>query len=313
MRRPLYNWRIISTSVASGLGAKPWAAEAQLRSVTRYLNRAGWNGAEATFAAESVIHVKWTETFTPTVLIVVVGRDPIAHGDGWNVACELRAATERKISSEYVCIANTDFAAIVNDLVASSDAEVIVLLNSSSSPTDDWLRELIGPLQNSAIAAVGGQLENQTGFLIEGGWVFPDSSPVAIYRGQPIHYGGIFAAAWCCRNHLGVSGSLMAVNRHYWDEVGGFSISPAWQRYDLDLGIKICGRTKGRIMHNTYARAKSAANAVFSLPAQSASKTSLLFSRSSRTEILISIPRSSLKVRGARPCAPWHHCITLIT
>ncbi|WP_158813598.1 glycosyltransferase [Methylocapsa sp. S129] len=279
VHRPLYHWRIIATSVASGLGAKPWAAAAQLRAVTRYLESNGWSGAVATFAAESVIQVNWNVDYKPSILILVIGDGAAAKGDGWTAARAAKAESNGKVIVKYLSISARDFQQAANRAVTESTANVVVLLDANCKPNGQWITELVGPLQSDALAAVGGRLENSAGKLFEGGWVFPGGRPAPVFHGETVNHGGVYAAAWCCRNHLAVSGSLMAVRRSAWVATGGFSSDPAWQRYDLDLGIKISGQSVGRVMLNTYARATSSAQSVFARSVDQNLGSSPLFSQ----------------------------------
>lgn len=279
VRRPLYHWRTVPTSVASGIAAKPWAAAAQLRVVSRYLDSGGWKGAAAKFAAENVIRVEWNAQYDPSILVLVVGQGAEPSGPAWQ-AFRLRAERrENNITIKYLNPAAADFSEAANACVARSAAEVIVFLEAASEPADRWIAELIGPLQNPDIAVVGGRFEDRAGRLIEGGWVFPDGRPAAIFKRETRDYYSVCAAAWWMRNHLAVSGALMAVRRRVWDLVGGFSVSPAWGRRDLDLCIRISGQTHRRIVLNTFARNTGSGRTMFEQSANRLADATLLFSK----------------------------------
>ncbi len=310
VRRPLYHWRIIATSVASGLGAKPWAAEAQLRTVTRYLERSGWSGSVATFAAENIIRVMWNSDFRPTILIFVLGEGSVAEGPGWAAARTAAIASGGRIQTQYLRIDDGGFSNEANIIAASSDAEVLVFVDAECAPMDGWVTELVGPLQNEALAAVGGRLENSAEELIEGGWIFSGGQPIPLFRGEDQRYWGIFAGPWCCRNYLAVSGCLMALRRSVWESVGGFSSDPAWKRYDLDLGVRISARSEGRIMVNTYARATSLKESVFGRHAGSAPRPSPLLGQLFPEGDPFFHPSLNITDEGRpalRPCPPQHH------
>jgi glycosyltransferase involved in cell wall biosynthesis len=279
VRRPLYHWRIIATSVASGLEAKPWAAEAQLRAVTSYLDRSGWQGASATFAATNMIRVKWNADYRPSILILTVGEKSAPEGEGWAAAQTAQLESNDQISVEYLSIDIHSFGETVNLVVAQSDAAIVIFLDAMCQPNSGWLNELVGPLQSDALAAVGGGLDDTQGKQIEGNWVFFEGRPNSLFREQDQRYWGIFTGPWCCRNQLAVSGGLLAVRRSAWDAVGGFSRNPAWQRYDLDLGIRISAQDHGRIMFNSFARATSSVRSVFNRDASLVSKPSPLFAK----------------------------------
>ena len=279
VHRPLYHWRIIETSVASGLGAKPWAANAQLRTVTRYVESNGWAGAVATFAAENIIRIKWSRSFEPKTLIFVVGDNSENPGPAWTSVRSFANSSEGRISVVGLRIDDRRFPENVAQAIGDSSADILVFIDEQCSPQEGWLTELSGPLQNEALAVVGGRLENSVGELIEGGWVFPDGKPSVLYRGEKREHWGILAGAWCCRNHLAVSGSLLALRRAAFDAVGGFSKEPIWDRYDLDLSIKISARGIGRIMLNTYACATSKRESVFGKLANAGRDSSAFFLR----------------------------------
>jgi len=71
--RILYHWRILSTSVASGVEAKPYALEAQLRALSHYIINRNWPG-EIYFAdkQKSRLKVDWQFKAKPAVAAVIL-------------------------------------------------------------------------------------------------------------------------------------------------------------------------------------------------------------------------------------------------
>jgi cellulose synthase/poly-beta-1,6-N-acetylglucosamine synthase-like glycosyltransferase/glycosyltransferase involved in cell wall biosynthesis len=260
--RPLYHWRILPTSVASGLGAKPWAAAAQLRTLDRYLRNNGWPGAAPRFVDENVIRVEWAVDYRPRLLIIVVAASNSSASPGDAAAAAAKDEYGAGVTIRRVQ-AGAGLVREVAEHVACVDAEILVFLDAHCTPQTGWLGELIGPLQNTALAAVGGRLQDATGLLREGAFVFTDGMPSALFAGVPDHAFGIFGAPCNYRNCLAVSGSLMAVRRTAWDLACGFSENPAWGRVDIDLGVRISALGTGRIMLNTYARAAAAHPSIF--------------------------------------------------
>ena len=75
-----YHWRIIATSTATGLGAKPYAAAAQLRCQRDRLDRLRWN-ATALPDEESGFRITWAPPPAPNVELVVHSQGAAALRD----------------------------------------------------------------------------------------------------------------------------------------------------------------------------------------------------------------------------------------
>jgi hypothetical protein len=131
--RPLYHWRILPTSVASGLGAKPWAAAAQLRTIGRYLLNSGWPGAVPRFVEANVIRVEWAADYRPRLLIIVVAASNSSASPG-----DAAAAAAKDDYGAGVTIrraqAGADLVREVSDHVARLDAELLVFLDAHCTP-----------------------------------------------------------------------------------------------------------------------------------------------------------------------------------
>ena len=265
--KPLYHWRLIPTSVASGLSAKPWAAAAQLRAVTNYVCRSGWPDAKAAFLSESFIHIEWSPSFRPRTLVAVLGEGSEPSGPGWDVVSrEIGNAGDlpgNNVSCCWISMGAADANSRIDRAISASGADLLVFVDSGCTPQDGWFAELTGPLENPDIGCVGGRIETTDHRVLEGGWVFPNARAVRLFRGEFDNFWGVFGGSAGYRNHVAVSGTLLAMRTSGWKAVGGFSSQPSWGRRDLDLCLKLQIQGLGRIMLNAFARAVGDDNPVF--------------------------------------------------
>jgi O-antigen biosynthesis protein len=241
----LYHWRHVHTSVATrGLEAKPYAANGQLITIKRWLESQGWLDAEPYFTSSQHIKINWGDKWYPTIAILL-------FGDVDNSVLWRKRLDSSKLGSF------TELKYIGNNLqnltssIQSTEAEIVVIAPSSMSiMSAEWLRELIGPLQNNDIAAVSGKVLDQTGHILDAGWVSVDSKWKAIFRGSPANTYSVLGSADWFRNYSTVSLNGTAFRRKKLLSAGGLV---SGNRPDLNLGLKLVENGKHRIVYNPFA------------------------------------------------------------
>lgn len=144
-----------------------------------------------------------------------------------------------------------NFSHIVNVAIATTTAEIVVLLNNDTEVIEPgWLTELVSVARRPGIGAVGAKLLYPDGRIQHGGVVVG-------WAGYAGHIGRLLVDG--APDHLGrrafrhevsaVTGACLAVARTRFDDVGGFDESFAVAFNDVDF----CLRLQARGFRNLYA------------------------------------------------------------
>ena len=267
----LYHWRIISTSVAStGFQAKPYAAEGQLNAVGYHLKDLGIQG-KPVFTPQGALKVEWGGLQDLGASIIVVSDAPA--GEVQQRARELALRTDHP-AFEVIAIApglQAEADGIIRWIGCPSDMPLPARLNEAARHSkypclvflDDsvdigkgaWVGEIVGPLQQEAVALVGAKLLDPATLRIRhAGIVFnPEGKPDYILSGEPEHVNGAFGGGYWYRNWSAISGACFAVRRTAWERLRGFSETPDYPRLDIDLCLRAQLEGGYRIFYNPFA------------------------------------------------------------
>jgi O-antigen biosynthesis protein len=233
-----YHWRIIATSTATGLAAKPYAAAAQLRCQRDRLDRLRWN-ATALPDDECGFRILWTAPPEPNVELIV-------HADG---AVPLRACLDSLRFARLDDVASIRVLASADcpDYTdAARDFEAVwgvrVRFEQSPAPLSDRLRAhalQAGPaivvlvdararfVAPEAVESVARWVAGATpiawaaGLALAPGDVVreagrvatPDGTSAPLFRGVPLRSWGWFGGPLWHRNSAAASPILFAVRR----------------------------------------------------------------------------------------------------
>jgi glycosyltransferase involved in cell wall biosynthesis len=268
----LYHWRQIETSVAGGgLATKPYAEEAQLRTVREHCRRQGWS-ADGDFDAYRRLRILWEHRPGQKISVILVSTAADAETLSYagrlqtSTACqpaEIVVPLASDISPEDPLIrvvhvpAGASLAERMCRAVDHSTGDIMVFLDQALSPANqDWLSELVGPLQNPEIGIVGAKLlRPDTAEIRHAGVVFTEDHRLEyIFAGEPEDADAEFGAATWYRNWSAVSGACFSLRREVWTAVGGVSGALRYPRLDLDLCLKVQFQAGLRVLYNPFAR-----------------------------------------------------------
>ena len=241
----LYHWRHVQTSVAArGFDAKPYAAQAQLRTLKRWLASQGWKGAEPLFTPEGYVRIAWSKQWRPSVCVVLFGK-------GWSDSIWRSRLDASEIGATAAISVGGHTLEEFASAIAAASADIVVLAPAAlSSISADWLEELVLPLQNPEIALVSGKVLGPDGRIFDAGWVFVDDAWQPIFRGaEPNEYSAFGSATWY-RNYSAVSFNGTAFRRDEFLAAGGLR---GGRRPDIDFCHDLLATGSKRIVYNPFA------------------------------------------------------------
>ncbi len=243
MPKVLYNWRVVATSVAAGgLSVKPYAAQAQLLSVTRQLRLKGWSSASPTFVADNQIKIDWSPSYDPSIALIILG----GFGPLPEWACSFANVSAFRVDDDNALVQK------LNQIISECECPIILVIPNGLQPiSSDWLRQMVGPLESEEINLCTGKLLGQYNDVIDAGWIAVDEFLSPIFNGMNRHsYSHIGSVDWF-RNVNAASFAGMAFRYIDWLQVGGFKTI---ERPDLDFSARLC-QDEGRIIYNPFAEA----------------------------------------------------------
>ena len=267
----LYHWRRISTSVASGgMEAKPYAKEAQLKSLRDYFAAAGWR-CDVTFSSGAWLRLLWPKHLGGMVSVILVHRlsdfdaieaaSRLAHRIGHEsfevVVPVTRTASAR---SDKVRVVKTtpraSLARKLNETVGQCRGDRLVFVDENMSIEDEnWVTELAAPLAQPGVGISGPNIiDRRTRLLRHAGILFNEEFQLEYpFAGDAEGSCNEFGSASWYRNWLAVSGACFAVRRDVWEKVGGFADGPRYPRLDVDFCLRVISETRQRVMTNPHA------------------------------------------------------------
>lgn len=254
----------ILNSLPAALDPAPRAGAEVVQGV---LDRRGWPATAA--ASQGSVEVTWDLPQWPTVTIVVPSRFNTALLDGCLgslrrtdypsfdvVVIDNSGVDEHKeawyaaqadgldLSVQWWTEAPFNYSRVNNHAAATSDSDVIVFLNDDTVATDPgWLKEMVGWVTRPEIGTVGLQLLTGDGTIQHGGVVLGiDGFAGHLFGGMvPRQHTMIGHTDWT-RNTLAVTAACVAVERSFWQQIGGFDERFVLCGSDVVLGLEAHGR-----------------------------------------------------------------------
>ncbi len=271
--RVLYHWRTIANSTATGIEAKPYAAEAALKAMKSAMERTG-QAAKVEFheCLPGALRVRFDlPEPAPKVSIII----PTRNGYQLLSRCldSLRALTDypdyeliiidngsdeplalwylQQLTSEpSVTIIRDDspfnYAALNNRAAKQAKGEILALLNNDLEIVEsDWLKEMVALAVRPGTGAVGAELWYPDDSLQHGG-VITGLGGVAghSHKHFPKSHPGYCGRLLLTQNLSAVTAACMVLRKQVFDEVGGFddkNLTVAFNDVDLCLRIQEAG------------------------------------------------------------------------
>ncbi|MCP6762834.1 MAG: glycosyltransferase family 2 protein [Fischerella sp. CENA71] len=264
----LYHWRVISTSVASGEQAKPWAYIAARKALEAMLERSSYQGWVEETSRAGFFRVRRNIIGNPLISIIIPSAGTTINTDSGEL-CLLENCIRsiQKLSSyhnfeiivvdgydipketletivslgvELVrCAEPFNFSMRINRGAAKAKGQFLLLLNDDTEViTPDWLESMLELAQQTEIGAVGAKL------------LFPDKKiqhvGVMILGGNPGHafhevendHPGYFCSNIVNRNYLAVTAACLMMRQEVYQQLGGLDEDFPLNYNDVDLCLK---------------------------------------------------------------------------
>lgn len=269
----LYHWRAVETSTALSPDAKDWAFDAGVRAVQSHLERTHFPAiARRNKDFPGVIELEPDLTEFPLVSIVMPtgGGERIVRGQSVVLAEHAVASVvEQSTYPNYEIVIVLDqfssieleerlleigkghvrtirddcefsFAGASNLGAIVGSGEVLLFLNDDTEvATANWIERLVMYATQPQVGAVGAKLLYADGRIQHAGVWSRDGGPGHRYPGYRGSHPGYMSSLWLAQNCIAVTGACLAVERHKFEAVGGFSTSFPLNFNDVDLCLKM--------------------------------------------------------------------------
>lgn len=263
----LYHWRMIPTSTAASGDNKSYAYDASIRAKESAIERRGYNGIVEVEARQLSTNVYFKPEETDFISIIIPtknhGKDverllhSIYQYSTWenfeiilinnNSDEEESLQIFKNLQAEYASLKVVDmpipfnYSQLNNEATKYAKGNLFLFLNNDMEiMTPDWLERLAGQAKLPYAGAVGAKLYYPNNQIQHAGVLGFNGSPVHafhnFFRGEL----GYFGRLSLTYNYLAVTGACLMVERHKFEEVGGFDAENLPVSYqDVDFCLKL--------------------------------------------------------------------------
>lgn len=270
----LYYWRSHPDSVASDIGAKPYAIEAAKGAVADHLTRHGFTHFQitSTRAFETIFKIRYQITGSPAVSVIIANKDHVGDlkrcinsilekstYENYEIIVVENNSQEKETFEYYRELQENkrikviffegafNYSAVNNLGAAKAEGEYLLFLNNDTQViTVNWMEELLMYAQRSDVGAVGAKLYYGNKTIQHAGVVLG----LGAHRtAGHSHYGqhrdnlGYMGRLCYAQNVSAVTGACLMVKRALFEEVKGLDTSFAISLNDVDFCLKL--RQKG--------------------------------------------------------------------
>ena len=267
----LYYWRSHAGSVASGIGAKPYAIEAAKGAVADHLRQHGLDNFQiiSTRACETIFRIRYEVLGSPRISIVIANKDHAedlkrcvdsimersTYSNYEIIIVENNSTTEEieKLYKEYqdkysfIKVVRFEgafnYSAVNNLGVKHAEGEYILLLNNDTEViTPGWMEELLMYAQREDVGAVGAKLLYADRTIQHAGVILKLGAYRTAGHGhykQPDSKLGYMGRLCYAQNVSAVTGACLLVKKAVFEQVGGLEESFQISLNDVDFCLKL--------------------------------------------------------------------------
>jgi len=273
-RRVLYHWRIAEGSTAGGIGAKPYALEAGVRSVQDHIDRLGLKGTVGYCPrAQDHYEVVYELEEHPLVSIIIPNKDGIdlldqcitsilekSTYDNYEIIVVENNSTKPETFAYYERLEKEcdrvrmlyypdkfNYSAINNFAVREARGDYLLFLNNDIMViTEDWMERMLGLCMRKGTGAVGVRLLFPDGTIQHAGVLSLSVGPQHIGRFSDAEFPG-YACMYTVRQDLSaVTAACMMTSREAFNLVGGMDEDFEVAYNDIDFCYSL--REKGLLV-----------------------------------------------------------------
>ncbi len=267
----LYYWRSHAGSVASGIGAKPYAIEAAKGAVADHLRKHGMDHFQitSTRACETIFRIRYQVLGSPRISIIIANKD---HANDLKRCVD--SIMERSTYSNYeiIIVENNsttaeiealykeyeekysfirvvrfegafNYSAVNNLGVQNAQGEYILLLNNDTEViTPSWMEEMLMYAQREDVGAVGAKLLYGDRTIQHAGVILKLGAHRTAGHGhykQPDTKLGYMGRLCYAQNVSAVTGACLLVKKAVFEQVGGLEESFEISLNDVDFCLKL--------------------------------------------------------------------------
>jgi len=269
----LYYWRNHKSSVASGIGAKPYAVASAKGAVAEHLRKHGYDHFQitSTKAFETIFRIRYEIYGDPKISIIIANKDHIedlrrcvtsilekSTYENYEIIIVENNSQTQVIKAYYRSLTETgpegkvkvaeyksafNYSAVNNFGASQASGEYLLLLNNDTEViTVNWMEELLMYAQREDVGAVGAKL------------LYPDKTiqHAGVVLGLGAHRTAGHSHYKQHRQNLGymgrlcyaqdvsaVTGACLLVKKSLFTEVGGLDESFAVSLNDVDFCLKL--------------------------------------------------------------------------
>lgn len=278
----LYNWRISSTSVASGAAAKPYAYEAAKRAILASIERHGIQGAKVEDSRIIGLYkVTYPVKGEPKISIIIPNKDHKkdlkrciksilkSTYKNYEIIIVENNSIEKNIFKYYKKLEKNpnikiekcemsifNYSKLNNYGASKANGEYFVFLNNDTKIiTNNWLETIISNCQREEIGAIGAKLIYKNKRIQHAGVVLNLTGTAGhVNWNEKENNPGYFGRIMIQQNVSAVTGALLGVSKKTFDQVNGFDETFPIAYNDVDFCLKIQDIGK-LITYNPYIEA----------------------------------------------------------
>ena len=278
----LYNWRISSTSVASGAAAKPYAYEAAKRAILASIERHGIHGAKVEDSRIIGLYkVTYPVKGEPKISIIIPNKDHKkdlkrciksilkSTYKNYEIIIVENNSKEKNIFKYYKKLEKNpnikiekcemsifNYSKLNNYGASKANGEYFVFLNNDTKIiTNNWLETIISNCQREEIGAIGAKLIYKNKRIQHAGVVLNLTGTAGhVNWNEKENNPGYFGRIMIQQNVSAVTGALLGVSKKNFDQVNGFDETFPIAYNDVDFCLKIQDIGK-LITYNPYIEA----------------------------------------------------------
>ena len=278
----LYNWRISSTSVASGAAAKPYAYEAAKRAILASIERHGIQGAKVEDSRIIGLYkVIYPVKGEPKISIIIPNKDHKkdlkrciksilkSTYKNYEIIIVENNSKEKNIFKYYKKLEKNpnikvekcemsifNYSKLNNYGASKASGEYFVFLNNDTKIiTNNWLETIISNCQREEIGAIGAKLIYKNKRIQHAGVVLNLTGTAGhVNWNEKENNPGYFGRIMIQQNVSAVTGALLGVSKKIFEQVNGFDETFPIAYNDVDFCLKIQDIGK-LITYNPYIEA----------------------------------------------------------